>query len=57
MHLYYNLSLIVGMRCVAYVGAGEPVVSAAGEASVKYHPSFTNNLTPPATPARTVAGG
>jgi hypothetical protein len=39
------------------VGAGETAVLAAVEATVKYHPSFTNNLTQPATPARTVAGG
>ncbi len=33
------------------------MVSAEGEPTVKYHPCFVDDLTPPFTAARTVAGG
>jgi hypothetical protein len=45
MELYSSFAWTRGIRCVGYVGAGEPTLVGVGEATVKYHSADGLRLT------------
>ena len=45
MELYSSFAWTRGIRCIGYVGAGEPILVGVGEAAVKYHSADGLRLT------------